>query len=159
MGYGLQLREKQKVKRIYSLQEKQFRLYFRRAERQKGKTGDNLLIMLERRLDNVVYRSGFATSRKQARQLVSHGHVRVEGRKVDIASFQVKKGATIEIREKSRKNPYILEALDIARGRAVPGWLELDMDKFKATILQVPEREDVSTIPIQEQLIVELYSK
>jgi small subunit ribosomal protein S4 len=147
------------VKRIYGLGEKQFRLYFSRAERQQGKTGDNLLIMLERRLDNVVYRSGFASSRAQARQLIGHGHLRVDGTKVDVASFQVKSGNVVAVREKSRKNPYILESLDIAKSRGCPKWLELDGEKFQSTVKELPQREDVSTIPIQEQLIVELYSK
>ncbi len=158
-GYGIQLREKQKVKRIYGLGEKQFRLYFSRAERQQGKTGDNLLIMLERRLDNVVYRSGFASSRAQARQLISHGHLRVDDHKVDIPSFLVKGGHVVAVREKSRKNPYILEALDITKSRGCPRWLELDGDKLQSTVKELPQREDISTIPIQEQLIVELYSK
>ena len=139
--------------------ENQFRLYFARAERQRGKTGENLLMMLERRLDNVVYRSGFASSRSQARQLIGHGHIRVNGKKVDISSYLLEEGALVEIREKSRKNPYLLEALDVARSRGVPGWLELNAEQFRSTVRELPRREDVTAIPIQEQLIVELYSK
>lgn len=157
-GYGLQLREKQKVKRIYGVLERQFRVYFKRAAASKGVTGENLLSSLERRLDNVVYRLGFAASRSQARQLVNHGHFTVGGRRVDIASFQVKKGDVIELREKSRKNTLIQGNLDTAEGRGIPGWLELDASSFKGRVLEVPKREDI-TMPVQENLIVELYSK
>jgi small subunit ribosomal protein S4 len=157
-GYGLQLREKQKVKRIYGVLEKQFRIYFKRSAGQKGVTGENLLSILERRLDNVVYRLGFAASRAQARQLVNHGHFLVDGRKVDIASFQVKKGDKVELREKSRKNALIQGNLDTAQGRGVPGWLELDSENFAGRVVEIPKREDI-TMPIQENLIVELYSK
>lgn len=157
-GYGLQLREKQKVKRIYGVLEKQFRIYFKRSAGQKGVTGENLLSILERRLDNVVYRLGFAASRAQARQLVNHGHFLVNGRKVDIASFQVKKGDKVELREKSRKNTLIQGNLDTAQGRGVPGWLELESENFAGRVVEIPKREDI-TMPIQENLIVELYSK
>ena len=156
--YGLQLREKQKVKRIYGVLERQFRNYFKRAAAQKGVTGENLLSSLERRLDNVVYRFGFAASRAQARQLVNHGHFLVNGRKVDISSFSVRKGDVVELREKGRKNELIRANLDTAPGRGIPGWLELDASNFKGTVINVPKREDVM-IPVQENLIVELYSK
>ena len=157
-GYGLQLREKQKVKRIYGVLEGQFRLYFRRSAAKKGVTGENLLSMLERRLDNVVYRLGFAASRSQARQLVNHGHFNINGRKVDIPSFQVRKGDQIELREKSRKNAIIQSNLDTAEGRGIPDWLELEVEAFRGKVTAVPKREDI-TMPIQENLIVELYSK
>lgn len=157
-GYGLQLREKQKVKRIYGVLEGQFRLYFHRSAAKRGVTGENLLSMLERRLDNVVYRLGFAASRSQARQLVNHGHFNVNGRKVDIPSFQVRKGDQIELREKSRKNAIIQSNLDTAEGRGIPGWLELEAEAFRGKVSAVPKREDI-TMPIQENLIVELYSK
>jgi small subunit ribosomal protein S4 len=157
-GYGIQLREKQKVKRMYGVLERQFRNYFAKAARAKGITGNNLLQMLERRLDNVVYRLGFASSRAMARQLVSHGHILVDGRKLDVASALVKPGSVISLREESRKNEQIKICLDTAQGRGVPAWLELDADQFKGTIKQLPSREDI-TMPIQEQLIVELYSK
>jgi small subunit ribosomal protein S4 len=157
-GYGLQLREKQKVKRIYGVLERQFRLYFKRAAGRKGVTGENLLSFLERRLDNVVYRLGFAASRAQSRQLVNHGHFMVNGRKVDIPSFHVRKGDKVELREKSRKNALIQGNLDTAQGRGVPGWLELDVEHFAGRVLALPKREDI-TMPIQENLIVELYSK
>ncbi|MDQ7007013.1 MAG: 30S ribosomal protein S4 [Acidobacteriota bacterium] len=157
-GYGLQLREKQKVKRIYGVLESQFRIYFRKAAAARGVTGENLLTMLERRLDNVVYRLGFATSRAQARQFVNHGHFAVNGRKVDIASFQVRKDDVIELRENSRKNAVIQGNLDTAEGRGIPRWLSLDAAQFKGTVMALPTREDIA-MPIQENLIVELYSK
>ncbi|GAB4375402.1 MAG: 30S ribosomal protein S4 [Acidobacteriota bacterium] len=157
-GYGLQLREKQKVKRIYGVLERQFRIYFKRAAAARGVTGENLLAFLERRLDNVVYRLGFAASRAQARQLVNHGHFLVNGRKVDIPSFQVRQGDTVELREKSRKNALIQGNLDTAQGRGIPAWLELDATAFKGRVLELPRREDIQ-MPIQENLIVELYSK
>ena len=156
--YGLQLREKQKVKRMYGVLERQFRKYFANAAGKKGVTGTNLLQTLELRLDNVVYRLGFASSRSMARQLVSHGHIQVNGRKVDVASSLVRPGAVITLREKSRKNEAIQICLDTAQGRGIPGWLELDPDNFRGTVNQMPAREDI-TMPIQEQLIVELYSK
>jgi len=157
-GYGIQLREKQKVKRMYGVLERQFRNYFRKASRTKGITGENLLQMLERRLDNVVYRLGFASSRSMARQLVSHGHFLVDGRKVDVASSLVRPGAVIALCESSRKNEGIRACLDTATGRGVPSWLELAADQFKGTVKQLPARQDIA-MPIQEQLIVELYSK
>ena len=157
-SYGIQLREKQKVKRMYGVLERQFRNSFVKAARTKGITGENLLQMLERRLDNVVYRLGFASSRSMARQLVAHGHLRVDGRKVDIPSSLVKPGNVISLRESSRKNEQVKICVDTAKGRGVPGWLELDADQFQGTVKQLPTREDVAA-PIQEQLIVELYSK
>jgi len=157
-NYGLQLREKQKVKRMYGLLEDQFRLYYQRADRTKGVTGITLLTLLERRLDNVIYRLGFAVSRTQARQLVGHGHFKVNDRKVSIPSYQVKVGDLVEVREKSRKTASILEALETVDRRGVPQWLELDKDAFKGAVKAVPSREDI-TMPIQEHLIVELYSK
>ena len=157
-GYGVQLREKQKVKRMYGVLERQFRNYFANASRAKGITGANLLQMLECRLDNVVFRLGFAFSRSAARQLVAHGHIRVNGRKVDVPSALVKAGATVSLKEESRGNDQIKLSLDTAKGRGVPAWLELDADRFQGTVKQLPNREDI-TLPIQEQLIVELYSK
>jgi small subunit ribosomal protein S4 len=158
LGYGIQLREKQKVKRIYGLLERPFRLTFQRAERRKGITGANLLQELERRLDNVVYSLGFAASRAQARQLVGHGHVTVNGKKVTIPSFRVAKGNTIAIKEKSRTNEQIRVSVDTARARGVPGWLDLQPESFSGTVLELPTREEIK-LPVQEQLIVELYSK
>ncbi len=157
-GYGIQLREKQKVKRMYGVLERQFRNYFAKAAKSKGITGTILLQMLERRLDNVVYRLGFASSRAMARQLVSHGHILVDGRKVDVASSLVKPGSVVSLRESSRRNEQIKICLDTAQGRGVPSWLELDAEQFRGTVKQVPAREEI-TMPIQEQLIVELYSK
>jgi small subunit ribosomal protein S4 len=157
-GYGIQLREKQKVKRMYGVLERQFRNYFAKAAKGKGITGAALLQMLERRLDNVVYRLGFASSRSMARQLVSHGHVTMDGRKVTVASALVKPGSVIALHDKSRKNEQVKICLDTAKGRGVPSWLELDADQFRGTVLQLPSREEI-TMPIQEQLIVELYSK
>jgi small subunit ribosomal protein S4 len=156
--YGVQLREKQKVKRLYGLIEKQFRNYFDRADRMKGVTGENLLALLERRLDNVVYRLGFASSRAEARQLVRHGHFVLNGRKATIPSMQVKAGDQIELREKSRTVSSINDALDAVVRRGIPQWLELERDAFKGSAKALPVREDITT-PIQEQLIVELYSK
>ncbi len=156
--YRLQLREKQKVKRIYGVLEKQFRGYYRRAERQKGITGTNLLLLLERRLDNVVYRMGFASSRNQARQLVRHNHFLVNGKKVNIPSYLVKPGDVVEVREKSRKVPPIVEAMETVVRRGIPNWIEVDKEKFRGVFKALPSREEL-TMPIQEQLIVELYSK
>lgn len=156
--YGTQLREKQKVRRMYGLLEKQFKGYFVRAERMKGVTGTNLLALLERRLDNVVYRLGFASSRAESRQLVNHGHFTLNGHKADIPSIQVKVGDRIELREKSRKVVQINESLDAVVRRGIPQWLELERDAFAGSVKILPVREDVVT-PIQEQLIVELYSK
>ena len=157
-NYGIQLREKQKVKRMYGVLERQFRNYFARAARSKGITGASLLQMLERRLDNVVYRLGFASSRSMARQLVSHGHIQLDGHKVTIASALVKPGSVVTLREKSRKNEQLKTCLDTAKGRGVPSWLELDADQFRGTITQLPNRDQI-VMPIQEQLIVELYSR
>ena len=158
VGYGQQLREKQKVKRIYFVLEGQFRNYFEKAARMKGITGENLLSLLERRLDNSVYRAGFATSRRQARQLVNHGHVEVNGRKVDIPSFSVKVGDVIAVREGSRKNPHVVEAWSTAAGRGRPSWLAPTDAEMSARVAALPPREDIDR-SINEQLIVELYSK
>jgi len=157
-GYGQQLREKQKVKRIYFVLEKQFRNYFEKALRQKGVTGENLLFMLERRLDNVVYRSGFSTSRRQARQLVNHGHIFVNGKKVDIPSFQVKVGDVITVKEKSTKNVHVEGAWQTAVGRGRPNWISAGGEDLSISIAALPKREDIDQT-INEQLIVELYSK
>lgn len=156
--YGLQLREKQKIKRIYGLVEKQFRNLFETADRMKGVTGTNLLSGLERRLDNVAYRSGFANSRAEARQLVRHGHFLVNGRSVNVPSFQVKKGDQVEVREKSRTKPVIMGALEGVKRREIPQWLELDAGSFKSRVRDLPSRDDV-TAPMEERLVVELYSK
>jgi small subunit ribosomal protein S4 len=156
--YGTQLREKQKVKRMYGLQEKQFRLQFSKAERQQGITGTNLLVLLERRLDNIVYRFGFASSRQQARQLVTHKHFMVNGKKVNIPSYLVKVGDQVTLKEKSREMPLISESLETVARRGIPQWLELDRDNFAGNVMAYPVREDL-TMPIEEQLIVELYSK
>ncbi len=156
--YGVQLREKQKARRIYGLLEKQFRNTFEKADRMKGKTGDNLLILLERRLDNVVYKLGFAVTRRESRQLVRHGHFHVKGRRVNIPSFLVKPGDVVELREKSRKIPSVNDALDAVVRKGIPPWLELDREQFRGNVKTVPSRADI-TEPIQEQLIVELYSK
>jgi small subunit ribosomal protein S4 len=159
IGYGEQLREKQRVKRIYNLLERQFRNYFEKAVSQKGVTGENLLFMLERRLDNVIYRLGFAMSRRQARQLVTHGHVSVNGRKVDIASFQVKVGDEVAVRDKSLENTHIQGAFQTSGGRGRPQWLEIvNPEKLVGRITGQPRREDIDQ-NINEQLIVELYSK
>ncbi len=159
IGYGLQLREKQKARRIYGVLERQFRRYYEKAARMKGITGENLLALLERRLDNTVYRLGFGTSRAQARQLVRHGHVLVNGRKVNIPSFQVKENDVIEIKEKSRKNPTILAALEATAHQPTPSWLEVDRDALKGRVIGSPKREELVQIQLNEQLIVELYSK
>ena len=156
--YAVQLREKQKVKSMYGMLEGQFRLAFDKAERQKGVTGENLLVNLERRLDNTIFRIGFASSRNQARQLVLHKHILVNGRKVNIPSFLVSEGDVITVKEKSRANTLLNENLEAVARRGVPSWLELDKDNYKATVKSFPNREEV-TMPIQEQLIVELYSK
>jgi small subunit ribosomal protein S4 len=156
--YAVQLREKQKVKWMYGLLENQFRGTFKHAERMKGITGTNLLVLLERRLDNAVYRLGFSNSRNQARQMVRHRHFLVNGRQTDIPSFQIRVGDTITVREKSRGIASILESMEAVARRGVPQWLELDKAAFAGTIKSFPEREEL-TSPIQEQLIVELYSK
>jgi small subunit ribosomal protein S4 len=158
LGYGPQLREKQKVKRIYGVLEKQFRSYFKDAERRRGVTGDNLLVSLERRLDNVVYNLGFASSRAQARQLVRHGHIQIDGKKTTIPSYQVKAGQQIGVKEGSRNNEFIRASVETARGRGIPSWLELDPDNFVGKVTTLPTREDIK-LPIEEQLIVELYSR
>ncbi len=158
VGYGLQLREKQRVKRMYGVLEKQFRRYFEKAARKKGITGTLLMQLLERRLDNIVYRLGFASSRNQARQFVRHGHVQVNSRKTTIPSYLVSKGDEIAVRPKSQENVLIKSNMEDALGHIVPGWLELDGQNFKGQVLELPQREDL-TIPIEESLIVELYSK
>ena len=159
VGYGLQLREKQKVKRAYGLLERQFRNYFEKAVRMKGPTGANLIVMLERRLDNVVQRTGLASSRAQARQLVLHGHVRVNGGKVNIPSYLVSVGEEITLNDKMHQNAMVLEARNLAQSQNVVPWLELDRENFKARVIALPRREDVQTPPMNEQFIVELYSK
>jgi len=156
--YGVQLRAKQKIKRMYGLLEKQFHSYFEKADRQKGITGTNLLILLERRLDNMVFRMGFASSRTEARQLVRHYHFSVNGRKVNIPSYLIKVGDEIEVREGSRKVATILEALESVARRGIPQWLTLDKDNYKGAVKMLPTREEL-TMPVQEQLVVELYSK
>jgi small subunit ribosomal protein S4 len=158
VGYGLQLREKQKTKRIYFTQEGQFRNYFEKAVRAKGVTGERLLQQLERRLDNVVYRLGFGMSRRQARQLVRHGHVQVDSRKVNIPSYQVSVGEEIAIREGSRKLSLLELAKEFASHQPSPTWLEIDRDSYKGRIVALPKREEIQ-LPVNEQLIVELYSK
>lgn len=156
--YAIQLREKQKVRRIYGMAEKQFRLTFNKADRQKGVTGFNLLSLLERRLDNVVYKIGFVSSRNQGRHFVRHNHFTVNGRKMNIPSYILKQGDVIELNEKSRNIKAIADSLEAVVRRGIPKWLELDKDAFKGVIAGMPAREDV-TLPIQEQLVVELYSK
>jgi small subunit ribosomal protein S4 len=157
-GYGVQLREKQKVKRIYGVLEDQFRRYFEQAERTRGITGVTLLQLLERRLDNVAYRLGFATSRPQARQLVRHGHFVVNGRKVDIPSFSVKVGDVVALRASSHTNAAVAHALEEVKGRGMPDWMQFDAAAMSAKVASIPTREQIN-LPVQEQLIVELYSK
>ena len=156
--FGLQLREKQKVKRTYGLQETQFRNYFQKASRSKGVTGAELLVLLERRLDNVVYRMGFADSRAQARQLVRHGHFRVNGRKVNIPSFLVKQGYVVELREESRNVEFLRDAMERLSQKHLPEWVHMDASQMRGTVQSLPTRNDI-TMPFHEQLIVELYSK
>ena len=156
--YAIQLREKQKVKRMYGLMEKQFRRYFHMAETARGITGEMLLLFLERRLDNMIYRMGFATSRAEARQLIRHGHFLVDGRKVDIPSYLLRPGQAVVVREKSRSITRIVEALEQAERRGVPDWLEVQRDAFTARVKALPTRADL-TMPINEKLVVELYSK
>jgi small subunit ribosomal protein S4 len=156
--YGLQLREKQKIKRTYGLLEKQFRSVFEKAERMKGITGSNLLSMLERRMDNVVYRTGFANSRAEARQLVRHGHFVVNGKRVNIPSYMVGKGDTVEVCEKSKNTARILGAVEGVKRREIPQWLELEAATLKAKIRDLPTRDDI-TAPMEERLVIELYSK
>jgi small subunit ribosomal protein S4 len=158
VGYGLQLREKQRVKRIYGVLENQFRLYFERAERQRGITGTVLLQLLERRLDNVVYRLGLATSRPQAREMVRHGHFAVDGRKVNVPSYLLKAGQLVSVRAGSQKSLAIQHAIEEVKGRGIPEWLQLDPQAFAGRVVSLPTREQIN-LPVQEQLIVELYSK
>jgi small subunit ribosomal protein S4 len=159
VGYGLQLREKQKARRIYGVLERQFRNGFEKAALQKGITGENLLANLERRLDNVIYRMGFGTSRAQARQIVRHGHIQVNGRKVNIPSFMVKVGDEVAVRETSRNNPTILGARDATAHAPAPSWMDVDREALKARITGLPKRDELVQIQLNEQLIVELYSK
>lgn len=159
VGYGLQLREKQKMKRTYGLLERQFRHLYEKAARAKGPTGENLIVMLERRLDNAVWRMGLASSRAQARQLVLHGHVRVNGNKVNIPSYLVRVGEEIAIKDNMRENTMVLEARNVAQSRNAVPWIEIDRENFKGRVIALPRREDVQTPPFTEQLIVELYSK
>ncbi|MDP4127088.1 MAG: 30S ribosomal protein S4 [Bacillota bacterium] len=156
--YGLQLREKQKARRLYGVMEKQFRHYFEEAARRKGVTGENLLVLLERRLDNVIFHLGFASSRPEARQLVNHGHFNVNGHKVDIPSYSVRVGEVIAVREGSKSSPRIKQLLENLGSRTVPGWLSLDANAAAGTVVALPTREDIQ-LPIQEHLIVEKYSR
>ena len=156
--YGLQLREKQKAKFMYGVSEKQFRRLFSDANRAQGNTGENLIQLLERRLDNVVYRMGFATTRRFARQLVTHGHILVDGKKVDIPSYRVKPGQKVEVREKSRNNPQIVRAIELTAQTGIVPWVDVDKDKVFGIFTRIPEREEV-VIPVEERYIVELYSK
>ncbi len=158
LGYGIQLREKQKLKRYYGMSEKQFKLFFQRAERKKGITGETLLSMLERRLDNVVFLSGFSHSRDHARQLITHGHFRINGRKASIPSMLVDKEDVLSFRERSKKNEELKAIVESNTGKTVPAWLEIDGENMKIKVLSFPVREDVS-FPVEEHLIVELYSK
>ena len=155
--YGVQLREKQKVKRMYGLLEKQFARTMKRASRMRGRAGENLLVLLERRLDNVIFRMGFTTSRAEARQLIRHGHFTVNGRKASVPSMSLGDGAVVAVRERSRKVNRIVGALETLEGKSLPQWLEIDKDNFTGKVKSLPAREDI-TMPIQEQLIVELYS-
>ncbi|WP_456404107.1 30S ribosomal protein S4 [Hydrogenimonas sp.] len=156
--YGLQLREKQKAKYMYGVAEKQFRRLFKDANRMEGNTGENLIALLERRLDNVVYRMGFATTRAFARQLVTHGHILVDGKRVNIPSFRVKPGQKIEVREKSKNNPQIQRAMELTKQTGIAPWVDVDEAKLFGIFTRIPEREEV-VIPVEERLIVELYSK
>jgi len=156
--YGIQLREKQKARRIYGVLERQFRQYYRRASRTRGVTGEVLLQLLERRLDNVVYRMGLASSRSEARQLVRHGHFTVNGRRVNIPSYQVREGDEVAVAEKSRKVPRLKELAELAGRRGTPDWLEVDYENMKGKVLRLPTREEID-VPIQERLIIELYSR
>ena len=156
--YGLQLREKQKAKYMYGVAEKQFRNIFKEANRMEGNTGENLIILLERRLDNVVYRMGFASTRRFARQLVNHGHILVDGKRVDIPSYRVKPGQKIEIREKSKNNPQIQRSIELSNQTGIVPWVDVDKEKLFGIFTRLPEREEVA-IPVEERLIVELYSK
>ena len=157
-GYGLQLREKQKLKRIYGMSENQFRRYFEKADKMKGITGDNLIILLERRLDNIVYRMGFARTRKEARIFVRHNHILVNGKKVNIPSFLVKEGDIIEVKEKTKESEFMKDILASTQRRSIPEYLEVDREALKGTVKRLPSREEI-ILPVNEQLIVELYSK
>jgi len=159
VGYGLQLREKQKARRYYGILEGQFRNLFEKAAKAKGVTGEHMLSLLERRLDNVVYRMGLGTSRSQARQIVRHGHIQVNGRKVNIPSFTVKVGDLVEVREGSRENPTILGARDATAHAPSPNWIEVDRENLKGRVISMPRRDELVQIQLNEQLIVELYSK
>ena len=159
IGYDLQLREKQKARRIYGLLERQFRNTFEKAAQMKGVTGDNLLSLLERRLDSVIYRMGLATSRAQARQLVRHGHIQVNGKKTNIPSYVIKPADTVEVRESSRKNPVVLAAKEMTAHMTKPTWIDVDLESLKGTATGTPRRDELVQIPMNEQLIVELYSK
>ncbi len=159
VGYGLQLREKQKTRRIYGVLESQFRIAFEKAAHAKGITGENLLSGLERRLDSVIYRMGFGTSRAQSRQIVRHGHIQVNGRKVDIPSYQVKPNDEVAVREASKNHPAILAARDATAHAPAPSWMDVDREALKAKVISFPKRDELIQIPINEQLIVELYSK
>ena len=156
--YGLQLREKQKAKFIYGVLEKPFRNYYKKADQKPGQTGENLMIMLETRLDNVIFRMGLARTRKEARQIVDHKHVMVNGKQVNIPSYQVKAGDVIEIKEKHRTSPRYKEILEVTEGRMIPSWLEADHDNFTGTVKELPSRDEID-VPVNETLIVELYSK
>jgi small subunit ribosomal protein S4 len=158
LGYGIQLREKQRLKRYYGMTERQFRIFFQRAERKRGITGENLLTMLERRLDNVVFLTGFSHSRVHARQLITHGHYLVNDRKVNIPSFLVNKGDVVSFKEKSMKNEELKALVESNKNKAVPSWIEADAEKMEAKILAFPTREDI-TLPVEEHLVVELFSK
>jgi small subunit ribosomal protein S4 len=159
VGYGLQLREKQKVRRVYGVLERQFRSGFEKAALQKGITGENLMNNLERRLDSVIYRMGFGTSRNQARQIVRHGHIEINGRKCNIPSALVKVGDVVSVRETSKKNPTILAARDATAHAPAPNWIDVDRENLTGKIQSLPKREDLVQIQLNEQLIVELYSK
>lgn len=158
LGYGIQLREKQRLKRYYGMTERQFRIFFQRAERKRGITGENLLTMLERRLDNVVFLIGFSHSKAHARQLITHGHYQVNDRKVNIPSFVVDKGDVVAFREKSTKNEELKALVESNKNKTVPGWIEVDVEKMEAKILSFPTREDI-TLSVEEHLVVELFSK
>ncbi len=158
LGYALQLREKQKLKRYYCMSEQQFRLFFKRAEQQKGVTGENLLVMLERRLDNVVFLMGLAQSRSHARQMITHGHILVNDRKVTIPSYLVKAGDLVALKEKSAQNENFRAVVEANKTKTLPGWLQVDWDNCQGKVVALPTRQDV-TIPVEEHLVVELYSK
>lgn len=158
LGYGIQLREKQKLKRYYGMSEKQFRLFFQRAEKQRGVTGETLLFMLERRLDNVIFLTGFSHSRSHARQMITHGHFRLNGHNVNIPSLLVKKEDELSFHERSMKKEDVKALVEANRNKTIPGWLEVDSDNMSIRVLSFPTREDVA-IPIEEHLIVELYSR